>query len=143
MSTVEVRNRFSRPSVGLDCSDSVDMTKQSFKDECDINFIMGKYAKGQVVDHLAKYQGNYGFVEAATLHDMMNIVTVAQTMFNDLESEVRLRFGNSPEAFLAFAQDEKNLPELRKMGLAKPLDVEQAKPEIAAPGAAGAGTVPT
>lgn len=94
-------------------------TKQSMRAECDINNILGKYAKGGVIDHLAKYGGEFGTVEPMTFHEAMNLVTKAQEMFADLDSGIRKRFGNDPGAFLEFAQDPKNIDELRKMGLAK------------------------
>lgn len=97
------------------------MTRQSHKKECDINVIVSRFNKDGVVTHIAKHGGSYGDVTGADYRTMMNQVVRAQEMFDELPSEVRKRFGNDPATFLDFVQDEKNLEELRKMGLAKGL----------------------
>lgn len=112
-------------------------TKQSFKKECDINHIMGRYLKSGNVDHLVKHAGQFGFAPAYTFQDAMNSVLKAEEMFMDLPSEVRARFGNSPSAFLDFAQRSENIDELRRLKLAPP--APKAPPSsssapIAAPG---------
>lgn len=106
-------------------------TKQSFKDQCDINFIMGRYLKSGAVDHLAKHGGQYGDVSPLSFHEAMNIVSTAEQMFNDLSSDVRKRFANDPARFLDFVQKRDsdgnlvNGAEMRLLGLAPPL----AEPE--------------
>ena len=35
------------------------LTKQSFKDECNINNIMSKYMKDGLIGHVNKHQGRY------------------------------------------------------------------------------------
>lgn len=116
-----VRDKFTHVEVGLDCSGSKSPTKQSCKDECDINRIMAKYLKRGVVDHVAVHGGSYGFASTATFQESMNIVLKAEAMFADLPAKMRERFGNDPGKFLDFCSDKKNLPELRELGLAKPL----------------------
>ena len=39
---------------------STAMTKQSFKDECDINKIMAKFQKTGALNHYAKHAPQYG-----------------------------------------------------------------------------------
>lgn len=104
----------------------VGRTKQSFKKDCDINLIMGKYQKGFVVDHLAKWEGSYGDFPAMDFREAMEMSAKAQEAFADLPSEVRKRFNQDPGAFLDFVSsvNEKgefvNLDEMRKLGIAKP-----------------------
>lgn len=119
-----IRTRMSpQKRVGLSWpKETVGRTKQSFKKDCDINVIMGKYAKGQVVDHLAKWEGSFGDFPAMEFQEAMNLTVKAQEMFDDLDSSVRKRFGNNPFEFLQFANDPKNIDELRKLGLAKPVE---------------------
>jgi len=109
-----------RKRVQVDFSKSVSRTKQSFKRECDINAIMGKYLKSGAVDHLAKHGGMYGFAAALDFHAAMNIVRKAEEMFEDLDSSIRKRFANDPALFLDFVNKPENIDELRKLGLAKP-----------------------
>lgn len=93
-------------------------TKQSMKDSCDINLIMGRYLRTGAVDHLAVHGGSYGFASATTLQEAMNIVMKAEAMFADLNSAVRKRFDNSPKKFLEFIQDSENQDEAYALGLA-------------------------
>lgn len=109
-----------RVSIVLDCSADLGRTKQSMRDECDINKILARYQKTGVVQHVAKHQGEYGFATSADFHESMEVVLKAQTMFDELPAKVRLKFHNSPAEFLEFVQDSKNLEEMRKLGLAKP-----------------------
>lgn len=127
-----VRNKFDRIAVRADRDpDAKVRVKQSFRKDCDINLLMGRYAKGQVVDHLAKWEGSFGDFPAMDFQQAMDLVAKAQEMFDDLPSEVRSRFANSPTEFLTFANEVdaagklKNLDELRRLGLAKPAQPAQ------------------
>nr|UXQ88122.1 MAG: internal scaffolding protein [Microvirus sp.] len=94
------------------------MTKQSFKDECNINKIMEKFQKSGAISHYAKHAPTYGDATHTELHDALNIVADANTMFEELPSSIRAKFQNNPEQFLEFVQDPKNLAEMRELGLA-------------------------
>lgn len=96
------------------------LTKQSFKDECNINLIVKRFEKHQVLDHLAKTQGRYGdFLSAPDFHEAQIRVAAAKEAFASLPAAVRKRFNNDPGAFMSFATDPENKGELRKMGLLK------------------------
>lgn len=105
--------------VVLDSGSEPSRTKQSMKQECDINVIMGRYLKTGQIDHLNVHGPNYGFASSQTFQECMEIVRTAEQMFADLPSETRARFQNRPGAFLDFVQDPKNVPEMVRMGLAK------------------------
>lgn len=114
------RNRFSsRERVTAPEGGQV-RVKQSMKDACDINRILARYVRSGQIDHLAKYGGSYDIATAGSFHEAMNMVLRVQAMFADLPSAVRAKFDGKPEEFLAFVQDEKNLSEMRELGLAKP-----------------------
>lgn len=93
------------------------LTKQSFKDECDINKIMARFQRTGVLDHVRKHQPEYGFASNADFTSSMQLVAQAQSMFEELPSSVRKRFDNSPGAFLDFVQDESNTAEMAELGL--------------------------
>lgn len=94
-------------------------TKQSFRDETDINAIMKKYEKNAIVEHVNRFDGQYGdFLGAVDYHEAMNIVASANSMFETLPATVRARFDNDPSAFLSFVEDENNAEEMYEMGLA-------------------------
>ncbi|WP_445772212.1 hypothetical protein [Rheinheimera sp.] len=121
------------------------LTKQSFKDECDINNIMARMQATGVVEHLNRYQGTYGdFTDAPTdYQSAIQAVLDARSMFQTVPAKIRAQFGNDPGAFLSFVQDPSNHAELVNMGLAlkKP---EAPEPQTAqAPPASSAKPTPT
>ena len=95
------------------------LTKQEFKDECNINNIMDKFQRTGQVDHYAAYAPHYGEISQGTLADAMEVVCSAEDMFNDLPSSIRKRFRNEPGEFLAWIEDPANREEMRKAGLSK------------------------
>jgi phage internal scaffolding protein len=105
-------------------------TKQEFLEETDINNIMLKYQKTGAITHANNHLPEYGFATGQDFRDSMELVTKGRELFEDLPSSIRSRFGNSPEAFLDFAQNPDNAPQMASMGL---LETKQAstpeKPE--------------
>lgn len=98
-------------------------TKQAHKDECDINRILARYKQTGVVEHLNRFQGDYGDLVAVDYQTAMNTVIEAQNAFNVLPASVRKRFANDPAEFLAFVSDPANKNEMVEMGLAnRPAD---------------------
>lgn len=95
------------------------MTKQSFKDECNINKIMDKFQKTGALDHYASHAPQYGDATEVELFDAMNIVADSNSMFEELPASLRKKFHNQPGEFLKFVQDPKNLEEMRELGLAE------------------------
>lgn len=109
-------------------------TKQSFKDECDINRIMSRYASTGVLDFIEKREARFADVSETDFLSAMQTVAEAQSAFNLLPSDLRLRFENEPSRLLAFLDDPKNLQEAIDLGLVN-------KPLVTAgevPGAVGA-----
>lgn len=100
--------------------DSPSMTKQSFKDECDINNILDRYQRTGMIDHLTKHNYQYGDFDPVEYHDAMNTIAEGNTMFEELPSKVRAYFEGDPQKFMEYAQDEANIEQLREWGLAKP-----------------------
>lgn len=78
------------------------LTKQAFKEQCDINNILAKYQKTGVLDHIAMYEPHYGEMSGETYKEQLDQVTFAQTMFNDLPSAAREYFEHDPSKFLDF-----------------------------------------
>lgn len=110
---------------GVDCSvdpdtgeELVTMTKQSFKDECDINNIMRKYERTGVLDHAATQVPQYGeYMSPLSYQESLNAIIYAQEQFAALPADLRARFGNDPTELLAFMEDSRNLDEAVKLGL--------------------------
>lgn len=99
--------------------DTPSLTKQEFKDECDINKIMAQYQRTGLVSHVARYQGDYSDVaDAVDYQTALNIMKEAQDMFMTVPSSVRSQFDNDPGKFLEFVQDPNNAEKMYEMGLA-------------------------
>lgn len=93
------------------------MTKQSFKDDSDINNIMNKYQRTGALDYVNKSSPNFGFATSLDLRESLEIINTANEMFNSLPSSIRKKFENDPEKFLDFAQNPDNASEMAEMGL--------------------------
>lgn len=97
-------------------------TKQSFKDQSDINKILVKAQRTGTLTHLAKYEGLYGDFAGFNYTEAVEQASLAQTMFNELPSEVRNEFRNDPQRFIDFVTDPANSGDLaaKLPALAKP-----------------------
>ena len=106
---------------GLVFSES-SMTKQSFKDECDINVILARYENtGMYYDPLTT-RGSRApmFDDFTVVPDYMeaqNFIIEAGEMFNALPSRIRRRFNNSPAELLGFLANSDNVDEAVSLGL--------------------------
>ena len=92
-------------------------TKQSFKEECDINTILKRFnITGQVP--VGPLQPQYGdFSGVIDYQTALNAVIAAQDSFNALPATLRNRFANDPAAFVDFCSDESNREEMIRLGL--------------------------
>ena len=93
------------------------VTKQSFKDDCDINLIMAKFVKTGVMTNIRDSEPEYGFASSDDFRESMEIVSKANSMFESMPSKIRNQFRNDPAQFLDFVQDSKNSDEMAEMGL--------------------------
>lgn len=97
-------------------------TKQSFKDECDINQIMSRYMQtGVLPDNLNPRTPQYIDATGFDYDLAMNLVAEASSSFALLPASVREKFDHDPGAFLDFVADPKNAQSLVDMGLATQL----------------------
>lgn len=118
-----VQKKFLKPSL----------TRQEFKEECDLAAILRKFAKDpEGLQALLSVQDTVPLryedvTEIPDYRTALNTVNAVNVKFMTLPATVRRRFDNDPAVFLDFCQNPDNLPELRKMGLAKPLPPEEAK----------------
>lgn len=117
---IRVSLSFSKPSL----------TKQSFKDECDMNRILGRYKKNPQlweIDAATRGKGIFGdFSDVKDYRSALDVVNDAAGMFFDLPSQLRKEFDNDPAQFLDFVQDPKNVDKLVEFGLAKIVEAPEA-----------------
>lgn len=110
-----------RVAVKLVCADP-SRAKQSMKQECDINFIVGQYKKTGLITHVSRQAGYYDNVETLDFHTAMNIIANAEQTFDQVPAHIRKKFGNDMAAFYEFAQNPENIDEMVKLGLAEKID---------------------
>jgi len=104
------------------------LTKQSMKDECDVNIILKKFAKTGLLSHAREHQGQYGdFSNVTDYRSALEQVQMAEGAFLSLPAEVREKFDNDAAAFLDFTGNPANREKMIEMGLIIPAD----KPETA------------
>jgi phage internal scaffolding protein len=91
-------------------------TKQSFKNECDVNNILKNYNKtGVMPDNYNP--GEYRDLDGTDYQEYMQTVASANSMFEELPSALRKRFKNDPAQLLSFVHDDKNVAEAHNLGL--------------------------
>jgi len=109
------------PKVFCDCSADPGRTKQSFRDEADINVLMKRYEKtGRLVDPyvVGRRQAVFGdFGDGLDFMDAHQRVQDARKAFQTLPARVRDRFGNDPAELLMFLADPANAAEAVELGL--------------------------
>lgn len=93
-----VRSRIAFPETGR--------TKQSFRDESDINRIISKYNSTGQLPALIRRDGRFGdFSDVRDYQESLDIVYRAQAAFDALPAQVRAECGNDPAVFLEKVQD--------------------------------------
>lgn len=102
--------------------EGVSLTKQSFRDESDINMMMDRFQKTGVLDEDrvpvgARYIDCTGIL---SYQESLQVVTEAEEAFNGLDAKVRRRFDNDPAQMIAFLQDPASEAEARDLGLLEP-----------------------
>lgn len=123
-------------AVDLYCDPSEGMTRQEFKDECDINVLMASYERNGVMTHINKLPPQYLDVSAVPdLASAIAMMDAAETAFMTLPASVRREFDQNAVKFVEYASDPANIERMREWGLAPP-----AEP-VGASAPAGAGAV--
>lgn len=97
-------------------------TKQSFKDECDINNLMAKYLRTGRMEHVNEALPRFECVSGHDFQSAQNLIANAASMFEDIPSTIRNRFDNNPGKLLDWVHDPKNAQEAHSLGF---LDVEK------------------
>lgn len=105
------------------------MTADEFRHACDVNRIVEKWQRTGVLEHTARFAGEYGnFIGPESYHEAANRLAEANSMFETLPAAMRAEFGNDVGHFLAFVSDDDNAPRMRELGLL-PKQAEPAKSE--------------
>ena len=115
---VKIRGPYDLKRVKTVC-DSETLTKQSMRDETDINRIVQQYSRTGLLSHLMSLEPTYADVSGNDFMESMLLVRQAQEAFDELPAELRARFSNDPAMFLDFVGDPRNDEEAVRLGLKK------------------------
>lgn len=132
-SRVTPRFRLITPMIGES------MTKQAFRNECDINNILKTYANTGVITHLNTNQPSY--MDLTNIDpdylQTLNSINSASDSFLQLPALLRKKFDNDPLTFLSFVTNPANADELVNLGLA----TKKPEPIVAGVSPAASGSV--
>ena len=121
---VKVLNRFESSRLRAP-GGGEQLTKQSFKEQCDVNVIVSKWKKSGVLPPVNARTPLYGdFTKAVDFQEAFERVRSAEEHFARLPAAVRRRCDHDPARFIEFVTDPENAAELRDLGLALSQDEE-------------------
>ena len=94
------------------------MTKQAFREECDINRIMARYELTGQIEHVNRKQPIYGdFSQFSDYQTMLGKVNQATEAFEALPSELRKELKYDPQNLFGWIQNPANKEKAIKYGL--------------------------
>lgn len=126
------RDRVQRVPVGES------RTKQSFKDECDVNNVVRRYATTGMLSHVSPRQPTYGdFSVVRSFEEAIELTAQIGDQFAELPSVVRAAADNDPLRFLEMLTNQIGVQTLMDAGLKfDQAEVPASPPEGEAPGPA-------
>lgn len=93
-------------------------TKQSFKEEVDINTIVRRFNLTGQLPTDVRAPTYADFEDLFDFRDAMDAIRSAQESFAEMPANVRYRFHNDPAEFVDFCSNPDNVDEMIKLGLA-------------------------
>ena len=95
------------------------LTEQQFAEESQILSKIRKYDSQGFFDSINRNPSQYtDFTQVRDLADAIDQIESARDAFQEIPSDIRKKFNNSPSEFFDFASKEDNYNELVKLGLA-------------------------
>lgn len=112
--TAEARNDY--------FDDTPSLTRQSAKDECDVNQILARYQKTGVLTHLNPATPMYADLSEMpnSYQDALEFIRKAQEDFQNMSSTLRAKFQNDPQQLINFIANPSNYEEAAQLGLLDP-----------------------
>lgn len=121
---VEFYTRYKAPKSPIADSSKPSLTQQEFKESCDINNILAKFAvqaQALGVDPsqlMPQDQGSYGdFSNLDDFQTAQNKLAFLNDQFSNLPSNVRRKFGDNLNNFISAISDPSRIDELGELGV--------------------------
>lgn len=106
-----------RRRVSVDCGTHL-ITKQEFKEESDINYILNQYKKTGIINNIMKQQPIYtDLPDELDYQHSMNITMQASDAFQTLPAVVRRYFDNDPLQLVAAVHNPDMRATLEELGV--------------------------
>ncbi len=111
-------------------SDKPSLTDESFKQECDIDFIISNFVQRGIEPPQHQVQYGKQFTSDDFIHSM-DVVAECKSQFESLPAVEKEKFNNSVTNFLDFVSDPKNLKDSYEKGYIDPnsVDIADVYPE--------------
>ncbi|WNK14892.1 MAG: internal scaffolding protein [Microvirus sp.] len=124
MHNTTIHSRFNPPGHPGEYNDLPSMTQKHFQEECDINYILRKYAATGILPNIGP--GQYlDIPENFDYQDAQNKLLQIDETFAELPSHLREHFQNDPFEFIEFVQNPSNKEEGIKLGIFNPPTILQ------------------
>ncbi len=104
------------------------LTKQYFKDECDINNIVNKFQETGNIPLQNNMDPQYGDAPDLDLKTALDLVHNLNAEFNDLNLDIQEKFGHDPKKYAQFLSNYEISPESFDSGLNQNSDTSVSKP---------------
>lgn len=97
------------------------ITKQEFKQECDVYNILKQFQKTGVITHINQNRPKFeDLPDAIDFQESLNTIIRAEDAFAALPASVRDTYGNDPRAFLEALSDPTQTAKLTELGILTP-----------------------
>jgi hypothetical protein len=133
---VEFYTRYKAPKSPIADSSKPSLTQQEFKESCDINNILAKFAvQAQALgvepsQLMPQDQGSYGdFSNLDDFQTAQNKIAFLNDQFSNLPSDVRRKFGDDLNNFIGAISDPSRIDELGELGVWNKESYQQFKRE--------------
>jgi len=114
-----------RNRIKTSFKDSVSQTVQEQKDSTDVNKILERFNRTELIDHVNSHEPQYGDFTGYDFQTNQNKVAEAQSMFNALPAKVRQKFNHNPQEYLNYIADQANIDDMRDGSIDNPIESEQ------------------
>lgn len=108
-------------NVGIIFAEDEGLTQQHFKDECDVNLIIERYARTGVLEHTSDVEPFFGDVSEVptNLADSYDRLARAEAAFMALPAEIRKSLDNNPANLESWLSEPENRFKAEEFGLLK------------------------
>lgn len=104
--------------IDPDTGEVLNLTRQEFKDECDMNKIIARYTPELLIESYNAFKGSYGdFSEVPDYMGMREQILAMDNWFLGLPANIRSRFDNDISKLVDFVENPSNFDEAVSLGL--------------------------